>query len=149
MRKLVSLAAAAAVAIMPATAIADDHEAAPTVRENARYLNIILVDIKPGKRDRAEEIIRDYFEKASEAAGTPKPVLVHLQTGEWDFLVVWRMEDGPVELTYTSNPDGPKWMAALAELAGGQDEAMALWNEYQSLISRSTSMIGHRHMPAE
>ena len=149
MRKFTFLLAATALAAIPASALADNHSEGPSVRENARYLNIIMVDIKPGKRGRAEEIIRDYFEKASDAADTAKPVLVHLQTGEWDFLVVWRMEDGPVELTYTSNPDGEKWFAALSELAGGEDEANALWEEYQSLIARSTSMIGHRHMAAE
>jgi hypothetical protein len=149
MNKLIAIAMAGAVAAIPGAALAEHHEEGPTIRENARYLNVLLVDIKPGKRGRAEEIIDDYFAKASEAAGTDQPVLVHLQTGSWDFLVVWRMDDGPVELTYTSTPDGKKWFAALAELTGGEEQAQALWDEYQSLIARSTSMIGHRHVDPE
>lgn len=145
MRKFVSIAAAAALAAIPAAAVADGHEEGPTIRENAEYLNIIMIDIKPGKRGRAEEIIDDYFRKASEAAGTQKPYMVHLQTGSWDFIVAWNMEDGPVEFTYTNNPDGAKWFAALAELTGGEEQAQALWDEYQSLIARSNSMLGHHH----
>jgi len=145
MRKLFALAMAGAMAAVPSAALADGHEEGPTIRENADYLSIIMVDIKPGKRGRAEEIIDDYFAKASEAAGTQQPYLVHLQTGSWDFIVAWNMEDGPAELTYTSNPDGAKWFKALSELAGGEEEAQALWDEYQSLIARSTRMIGHHH----
>ena len=149
MKKLLAIAMAGAVAAIPGTAIADGHEEGPTIRENAVYLNVILVDIKPGKRGRAEEIIREYFEKASDSAGTRQPILVHLQTGSWDFMVVWRMDDGPAELTYTSTPDGKKWFAALTEIAGGEEEAQAIWDEYQSLIARSTSMLGHRHIDPE
>ena len=149
MNKLIAIAMAGAVAAIPVAAVAEHHEEGPTIRENADYVNIILVDIKPGKRDRAEEIISDYFEKASEAAGTPQPVLVHLQTGSWDFLVAWPMKDGPVQLTYTATPEGKKWFAALSEMTGGEEQAQALWDEYQSLIARSTSMIGHRHVDPE
>ena len=145
MRKFASIAAAIALAAIPAAASADGHEEGPTIRENVDYLDIIMIDIRPGKRGRAEEIIDDYFSKASKASGTPEPYLVHLQTGSWDFLVAWDMADGPAELTYTSNPDGAKWFAALTELAGGEEEAQALWDEYQSLIARSTRMIGHHH----
>lgn len=149
MRKFASIAAAIALAATPAVAIADEHEEGPTIRENVDYLNIIMVDIKPGKRGRAEEIIDDYFRKASKAAGTQQPYLVHLQTGSWDFIVAWDMKDGPAELTYTNNPDGAKWFAALAELTGGEEQAQALWDEYQSLIARSTTMIGHHHHDEE
>ena len=149
MNKLIAIAMAGAVAAIPGAALAEHHEEGPTIRENADYLSIIMVDIKPGKRDRAEEIIEDYFEKASEAAGTQQPHLVHLQTGSWDFIVAWDMKDGPVELTYTSNPDGQKWFKALAELTGGEEQAQALWDEYQSLIARSTRMIGHHHRGEE
>jgi hypothetical protein len=149
MNKLIAIAMAGAVAAIPGAALAEHHEEGPTIRENAVYLNVIMVDIKPGKRGRAEEIIDDYFVKASEAASTPQPILVHMQTGSWDFMVVWRMRDGPVELTYTSRPEGKKWFAALAEIAGGEDEARAIQEEYDSLVARSTSMIGHRHVDPE
>lgn len=145
MKKLTSICVAAALAAIPAVALAEHHEEGPTIRENAEYLNIIMIDIKPGKRDRAEEIIENYFSKAAKAAGTQEPYLVHLQTGSWDFIVAWNMKDGPVQLTYTSNPDGKKWFAAMSELAGGEEQAQAIWDEYQSLIARSNSMLGHHH----
>jgi hypothetical protein len=149
MRKLATIAVAGALAAVPTAAFADHHEEGPTIRENAEYMEIIMVDFKPGKRGRAEEIVRDYFMKASDAAGTPKPYVVHLQTGSWDFIVAFDMKDGPVEFTYTDTPNGKKWFAALSELAGGDDKAQAIWDEYQSLIARSTSMFGHHHGPEE
>lgn len=149
MRRLLTLAAAGAMASIPAAALAEGHEEGPTIRENAEYMEIVLVDIKPGKRDRAEEIIDDYFMKAAKAAGTQRPYLVHLQTGEWDFIVAWDMNDGPVQFTYTSMPDQRKWMAALAEMTGGEEQAQALMTEYQSLIARTNSMFGHHHRDEE
>ena len=149
MNKLIAIAMAGAVAAIPGVALAEHHEEGPTIRENADYLNIVMVDIKPGKRGRAEEIIREYFRKASKAAGTPEPYLVHLQTGSWDFIVAWDMKDGPVELTYTGTPNGKKWFAALTELAGGEDEARAIQEEYSSLVARTSSMIGHHHRDEE
>jgi len=148
MRKLITLAMAGAMATFPVAALAEHHEEGPTIRENADYMNIVLVDIKAGKRDRAEEIIDEYFAKASKAAGTPMPYLVHLQTGSWDFLVAWDMKDGPVEFTYTSTPNGKKWWAAMVELTGGEDEAKAIQDEYSSLVARTTSMLGHHHTDA-
>lgn len=148
MRKLASIATALSLAAVPAVALADHHEEGPTIRENAEYMEIVMVDIKAGKRDRAEEIVRDYFMKATAAAGTQQPYIVHLQTGDWDFLVAWDMKDGPVAFTYTDTPDGKKWRAALAEVAGGEDEAKAIWEEYQSLIARTNSMFGHHHTAA-
>jgi hypothetical protein len=149
MRKISIIALAGVLAAMPTAALADHHEDAPKIRENAEYMEIVLVDIKAGKRDRAEEIIRDYFMKASKAAGTTAPYLVHMQTGEWDFIVAFDLKDGPVEYTYTDTPDRKKWWAALVDIAGGQDKAQAIWDEYQSLIVRSNSMLGHHHVDAE
>ena len=53
MRKIASIAMAAALAAVPTAALADHHEEGPTIRENAEYMEIVLVDIKPGKRGRA------------------------------------------------------------------------------------------------
>ena len=150
MHKIFTLALAGAVITMPTAALADHHEDGPTIRENAEYMEIVMVDIKPGKRGRAEEIIDNYFSKASKAAGTDEPYMVHLQTGSWDFIVAWDMKDGPVEYTYTGTPNQKKWRAALNEIAGGEDQAKALLDEYSSLVARTTSMLGHHHnAPAE
>lgn len=149
MRSIVTFALASALASIPAAALAGGQDEGPTIRENADYMEIEFVDIKAGKRDRAEEIIDDYFFKASEAAGTAKPYLVHLQTGEWDFIVAFDLKEGPVEFTYTQTPDGKKWWAAFVKLAGGEDKAKAIMDEYQSLVVRTNSMLGHHHNDTE
>ena len=148
MRNIFTLAIAGAMVAIPTAAVADHHEEGPTIRENAEYMEVVLIDIKPGKRDRAEDIIENYFRKASKAAGTDMPYMVHLQTGEWDFIVAWDMKDGPVEYTYTGTPNEKKWWAAMVEIAGGEDQAKAIRDEYSSLIARSTSMLGHHHTEA-
>ncbi|WP_341711935.1 hypothetical protein [Erythrobacter sp.] len=149
MRKFVTITAASILAAIPTAALAEHHEEGPTIRENAEYMEVVLVDIKAGKRNRAEEIIENYFQKASKAAGTPMPYLVHLQTGEWDFIVAFDLKDGPIEYTYTGSPNRKKWWAAMVEIAGGEKQAQAVWDEYQSLIVRSTSMLGHHHNDEE
>jgi hypothetical protein len=120
------------------------EEGAPEAQryENVDWHSVELIDFKAGKTGRAMEIIGDHFVPASEQAGTQVPRTVELQTGRWDLIFIWTMEEGPSEMTWETSPEDAGWQRTLAEIAGSEEEAENLLDEYQSLIARETSYVG-------
>jgi hypothetical protein len=110
--------------------------------ENVDWHNVVLVDFKPGKTGRAMEIIDDHFTPASEQAGTQVPRMMELQTGPWDVMLIWTMEEGPSEMTWEISPEGLRFQEALVEVVGSEEDVEEIWDEYYSLVDRSTSYIG-------
>ena len=140
----VVLAALLALPMFSTTTIAQE---AARYADDARYLNVVFVAYKPGKAAEAYGIIRDHFMPAGEAAGTPGPVIVHFQTGQYDAAFHWRLENGTGDLEWRISPNNAAFRRALAEQEGGEEAAQALMDRYNSLIARTTSVIGHRHVP--
>ena len=130
---------------LPAAA-QDDDDGPVTQGEDAKYVEATAVKFKPGTRERAMEIIAEYFSPASVKAGVSEPLMVlHMQTGRWDMVVIWGLEGGMADLEWYRSPEDIKWFAALSELAGGEDKASALWDEYVSSVADSTTEVGHYH----
>ena len=143
MKKLLLAAAAIGLALPAAPAIAQEG---PQRMENVTWARVVLTKFKQGKRERAAEIIRDYFAKADGMTGKNSGIHgIHLNTGEWDMMYVFPMEGGPNDMTWATSPDDIAWMAQLTKLAGGADKAQALLEEFDSLVARETSYIGHAH----
>jgi len=144
------LVVAAALTMVAVPASAQEDEGPITQGEDAKYVRILHVKYKPGKRERAMEIIADNFVPAGEAAGTPGPLgVIHFQSGEWDSLVVWNLEGGMADLEWYRSENDIKWFAALAEQEGGEEAAGALLAEYQGLIDEAESDVGHYHADEE
>ena len=144
-------AVSAALSMFAAPASAQDDEGGPmTQGDDARYISATLVKYKPGKRERAFEIIAEHFKPAGEKAGTPGPLgVIHFQTGEWDALYVWNLEGGMADLEWYRSENDIKWYAALAEQEGGDEAAAELVAEYRSLIDEAETDVGHYHADKE
>lgn len=145
------LAFSAALTMFAAPASAQDDEDGPmTMGDDAHYVRATLVKYKPGKRERALEIIAEHFMPAGEKAGTPGPLgVIHFQTGEWDALFVWKLEGGMADLEWYRSENSIKWRAALAEQEGSEEAAGELMDEYVSLIDEAESDVGHYHADEE
>ncbi len=145
------LATSAALFLFAASAQAQDDEGGPQKwGDDARYVRTTVIKFKAGKRERSMQIIADYFVKATEKAGTPGPLMIiHMQTGRWDMAAIWELEGGPADLEWYRSPDNIKWNEALAEIAGGEEEAGAILNEWSSSIVDSMTNIGHYHTGEE
>ena len=120
----------------------------PTKRQGVEYVEINYVAYKPDKRNEARAILADFFIPASEKVGTPGPKWVfHPQTGGWDAIFIWAMEEGMSELEWTQvSPNFVKWKAAVDELAGGEDEGSAKLTQYYATIARRRTEVGHHHV---
>lgn len=118
--------------------------------DDAKYVTIAHVDFKPGRREEGLEIISEFFMPANEQAGVPGPSLVvHFQTGEWDVMAVWELEGGTADLEWYISPDDAKWYAALAEIAGGEEEAEAVFADWSDTIAHQLVELGHYHTGEE
>ena len=147
--KVIAVSAALTMFAVPASA-QDDEEGPQTQGDDARYISATLVNYKPGKRERAFEIIAEHFVPAGEKAGTPGPLgVIHYQTGEWDALFVWNLEGGMADLEWYRSENDIKWFAALAEQEGSEEAAGELLAEYRSLIDKAETDVGHYHADEE
>jgi len=128
-------------------ALAQDDS--PIKREGVKYVQIEYVTYKPDKRSEAREIIEDHFVPAGEKANLPGPTLViHLQTGDWNEIIVWPLEEGMANLEWIAGPSFVKWKAALDEQEGGADKANELMRRFDATIARRRFEVGHHHVGA-
>jgi len=142
-------AVVSALFLLSTAAFAQDDDGGPqTQGDDAQYLSITVVDFKPGMRSDAMQMIQEYFVPATEKAGTASPILtIHFQTGKWDAAFIWEMAGGMADLEWFTSPRDIKWRAALAEIAGGEDEANEIWASFQSKIASAVTNVGHHHVP--
>lgn len=110
--------------------------------DSVTWKSIVRINYKPGKTGDALKIIKDYYQKASKKAETPMPEMVmEMQTGDFDLLVVWHMEGGISDMNWETGPNEKKWRDALNEIAGGEDKGKAVLEEYLSYIDNVDSDI--------
>jgi hypothetical protein len=115
--------------------------------EDPVWYSMTHVKYKPGRLDDAMKMIKEYFEPASVEAGTPGPAMVMINhTGEWDLTIVWKMKGGLSAMEWETSPEDVKWMSAMHEMVGGGDKAKEIMEQYQSLVS-ATSTVICRQMP--
>jgi len=152
MKKLM-MAAAAAALTMPAWAMPAAAQDAPTAQrmgDEVGWARVSYIKFKPGKRGRAMEIIQNYYAKADamvDAETGKKSGIhgVHMESGEWDAIYIFPMSGGPSDLTWLTSPEDVAWMAKFTELAGGQEKATAMLEEFDGLIERELTDIAHFH----
>lgn len=113
----------------------------PEKYENVSWHQIVLVDFKAGKVNEAQKII-DKFEKAGTEEG--KPEMYWLDSGEYDLMLIWDMENGPSDMEWKRSPSSVKWWNKLVEQEGSEENAMKLQNDYSELVSSSTSYISRK-----
>lgn len=119
------------------------QEATPKRMEGVAWKNIVHVKFHAGKRGKAIGMIKDYFMKAADEAGTNKPeMMIEYATGEWDLALVWHMKGGVEDMTWETSPDNIAWRKALSDMVGGPEKADELYQEYLGLISAGKSEIG-------
>jgi hypothetical protein len=110
--------------------------------DNPQWKTVEMLEFKHDKMDRVREIIKDYFIKAANKAGSRQPAMImQSATGEWNMIVIWDMKGGLEEMNWETNPDDMKWMTAMTEIAGGADKAKAILDEWSSLVVHSTSYL--------
>ncbi len=110
--------------------------------ENPEWKEIVYIKFEPGKYDEAMKIVNDYYMKACDKAGTPKPAMeLEMRSGKWDMMIIWNMDGGISEMNWEVSPNNIKWKKALNEIAGGEEEAMKIMQNYMDLVKDRYSEI--------
>lgn len=119
---------------------AQEEEMTPKKYENPQWYVIQYVNFKEGKSSDAKKIIKDHFLEADREAGNTGPVMeLDLVFGEWDFVVIWHMEEGVEALNWEISPEGVKWIQAFRKQAGSKERATEIMEEFQSYIVATKS----------
>ncbi|MFD1094987.1 hypothetical protein [Salegentibacter chungangensis] len=118
------------------------QEMGPKKYENPNWIYVSFIKFHPGKKDKAVKIIDDYFAKADANAGISPPTVLNMTTGDFDFVVVWKLEEGIETLNYEISPDDAKWYAEMGKLAGGMDKAEEVMQEFFSYVEMWKTEIG-------
>jgi len=112
---------------------------------NAHFIRIEMIKFKPGGEDRAFELEDKYIDPARKLSGVWPLAEYHTQTGQWDRIYVWDLPGGLADVEWQVNPTQAKFLAALSKVAGGDDKALAIMNEWNALVERRESTVGHYH----
>lgn len=145
-KTLVSAGALAlALAVVPVAAQAQSETQAQSDDE-VTWARVTMTRFHTGKRDRAIQIIKDYFAKADAMAGTGSGVHgIHLDTGAWDVIYIFPMKGGPADMAKQGTPEDAKWMAEMIKLAGSEEAANKIIAEFDTLIAMQVTEVGHAH----
>lgn len=146
MRKLLLATAAFGLALPAAPVLADDHEKADRQLAEVDWYRINMIKWKHGKGDRAHEII-DMFEKVDIALGRNDVIDLHMNTGEWNSIVAFKMKEGIQGMAYQRTGEPDEWDIEFAKQVGGEEKAKELMAEFESLIAVEERHIGHIDHP--
>lgn len=120
------------------------QEAKPALRENTDAVHVDYYKFKAGTDER-RQAIEKLFDAAAKASGTAFPTVIHLMSGPWDAIYIFTLKSGFDDLNYSVGPEEAKWVNALAAANGGMAKAQALREEWNAMVERSSSEIGHIH----
>ena len=112
---------------------------------DARFVRIEMIKFKSGGEDRAFELEDKYIVPARKLSGIWPLAEYHTQTGPWDRIYVWDLPDGLSDAEWQVDPSQAKFLAALSKIAGGDERALAITSEWNSLVERRESSLGHYH----
>lgn len=142
MNKLIIAAAvlAAPLALAPASA-QDGMDAQPEIA-NKDWYNVVYYDFKPRKTGAALDLIKEFIAVDREL-GLEPPMMIRLNTGEYDAMVIFPMRQGIAQMGWKSNPSGQKWNDAFAKRLGGREKVSEHWEKFAATIDRTSSDIGY------
>lgn len=109
--------------------------------EDVNWHRVVLIDYKAGKRERALEILDKYYYPAAEKAGVTGPPAIEVQTGPWDLMAIYAMEEGPSEMRWETSPEWAKFQRAMEQMVGSE-KARKITEEYSSLVDRRVAHVG-------
>jgi hypothetical protein len=142
---LACLAVACSLASLPSWAPVGAQSIEARKIPDARFIRIEMIKFKPGGEDRAFDLEDKYINPARKLSGIWPLAEYHTQTGPWDRVYVWDLPDGLSDAEWQVDPSQAKFLAALSKIAGGNAKALAIMSEWNSLVERRETSLGHYH----
>ena len=104
------------------------------------------IKFKPGKASEARRLLHEYLYKANEISG--RLVLTfESDMGEWDHIAYLHLKDGPEQLSYENAEIETKWWNAVVKLAGSEQRAKEIIEEYNNcILNEKYNLVRMRNM---
>jgi hypothetical protein len=145
--KATFVGSALALALMLASSASAQTADPPRKRENARFVIVETWKFVPNGTARAEEIWERTYMPAMKEAGLPLPTVLHPDTGDWDYVIIYPLAGGITDLEYTNiSPSDAKWWALIEKKLGNPEKATEMGRELQRLIARKQTFLAHEHL---
>ena len=144
-KRLACIALACSLASLPLWAPSGAQSIDARKIPNARFVRIEMIKFKPGGEDRAFALEDKYIDPARKLSGVWPLAEYHTQTGPWDRIYVYQLPGGLADVQWQVDPQQAKFLAALSRVAGGHAQALAIVAEWDSLVERRETIIGHCH----
>jgi hypothetical protein len=112
---------------------------------DAKFVRIETIKFRPGGEDRAFALEDKYITPAWRSSGLARPLEIHTQTGPWDRIYVYALPGGLADLEWQVSRERAAFLHALARVAGSDARALEIVNEWDSLVERRETTVGHEH----
>lgn len=122
---------------------AHPDEPTPSKHSNYSWHTVTLVDYMPGTEASARQLIKK-FESASLAAGAAAPVIHWFETGKYDLVITWNLENSPEKDHWTWSPEGDSFWNALVAQEGSAEAATKIQDEYLALVASSVTKVARK-----
>ncbi|MCK5692871.1 MAG: hypothetical protein KAI08_08480 [Bacteroidales bacterium] len=119
------------------------EEPTPSVNNDVMWHTITVIDYKPGTTDAAKALIQK-FETASVTSGTILPEIYWFESGKYDLVVTWKLQNGPADLQEKWSPAGDTWWNALVAQEGSEAAAKKLQADYNELVASSVTSVARK-----
>ena len=119
------------------------EEPTPSVNTDVMWHTITVIDYKPGTTDAAKALIQK-FESASENSGTILPEIYWFESGKYDLIITWKLQNGPADLQEKWSPAGDTWWNALVAQEGSEAAAKKLHADYYELVASSVTNVSRK-----
>jgi hypothetical protein len=129
--------------LLSAVLSAHPDEPKPSAKNNVLWHSITMIEYKPGTVDEARILIQK-FDAASEAAGTALPDTYWFESGKYDLIVTWKLNEGNTDFEGKWSPYGEAWWNALVEQEGSEEAATKLQTDYNNLVASSVTSVARR-----
>lgn len=123
--------------------VSAQEEMKPVRYENPEWHMVNLFSFHRSHQARAMEILEQYLIPATRKAGTTFQVH-ELNTGEYQLMLMVKLNGGPDDLNWLFAPDQIEWIKALGEVAGGPDKAQPIMAEWQAAISGAQTQLARK-----
>ena len=115
----------------------------PANLSDVSWHSIRLVEFENGSIDEVKQIIQK-FETASVSAGIPPTSVRWFESGKYDLVVIWEMDQQPTVPDWNWNPQVDKWWNSFVAQEGSEEAAQKLQDQYTSLVSSTVTNIARK-----
>ena len=105
--------------------------------------SIRLVEFENGSINEVKQIIQK-FESASASAGIPPNSVRWFESGKYDIVIIWEMDQQPAVSEWNWSPQVDKWWNSFVAQEGSEEAAKKLQDKYDSMVASTITNIARK-----